>query len=161
PGLRRGHRRAGRAAAAGRDRRPGHRDRGGLGAARRAVAAGGPVGGDGGPAHRARTPAGPPDQGGWRVSGRGVELAYASGWRLVRALPEPVDAVAFRAAADAAYLRRGPAVRRLEANLRRVVGDRPDPELSRLVRAGLRSYARYWLEVFRLPAMTPAQIRHR
>src|SRR5690606_25263406 len=26
---------------------------------------------------------------------------------------------------------------------------------------GLRSYARYWLEVFRLPAMTPAQIRHR
>ncbi|HLU33380.1 MAG TPA: phosphatidylinositol mannoside acyltransferase [Natronosporangium sp.] len=96
------------------------------------------------------------------MSGRGVELAYAAGWRLVRAVPERVGAAAFRAAADAAYLRGGPAVRRLRANLRRVVGPQPpDAELDRLVRAGLRSYARYWLEAFRLPAFTPAQIRQR
>lgn len=96
------------------------------------------------------------------MSGRGVELAYAAGWRLVRAVPERVGAAAFRAAADAAYLRGGPAVRRLRANLRRVVGPQPpDAELDRLVRAGLRSYARYWLEVFRLPSLTSAQIRHR
>src|SRR5690606_40834062 len=86
----------------------------------------------------------------------------AAGWRLVRAVPERVGAAAFRAAADAAYLRGGPAVRRLRANLRRVVGPQPpDAELDRLVRAGLRSYARYWLEAFRLPAFTPAQIRQR
>jgi KDO2-lipid IV(A) lauroyltransferase len=42
----------------------------------------------------------------------------------------------------------------LRKNLRRVVGpDMPEPELDELVGAGLRSYARYWLETFRLPKM--------
>jgi lauroyl/myristoyl acyltransferase len=90
--------------------------------------------------------------------GQWAERGYAAGWRLVRTLPEPVGRAAFRAAADAAYRRRGPAVRRLAANLRRVVGpDLPDPELDELVRAGLRSYARYWLEAFRLPSQSHEQ----
>lgn len=93
---------------------------------------------------------------------RWAELAYAAGWRLVRGLPEPVGRAAFTAAADAAYLRGGRAVRRLRANLRRVVGPEvPDAELDRLVRAGLRSYARYWLEAFRLPSLTTGEIRDR
>ncbi|MPZ28241.1 MAG: phosphatidylinositol mannoside acyltransferase [Micromonosporaceae bacterium] len=93
-------------------------------------------------------------------SGRLVELGYAAGWRLTRALPERVARAGFRAAADTAYRRGGPAVRRLAANLRRVVGpELPEPELQRLVRAGLRSYARYWMEAFRLPGRTPEQLR--
>lgn len=93
-------------------------------------------------------------------SGRVVELGYAAGWRLARVLPEPVARAGFRAAAELAYRREGPAVRRLAANLRRVVGpELPEPELRRLVRAGLRSYARYWMEAFRLPGRTPAQLR--
>jgi KDO2-lipid IV(A) lauroyltransferase len=93
------------------------------------------------------------------VSGRLAEAGYAAGWRLVRGLPEPVAGAAFRAAADAAYLRRGPAVRRLRANLRRVVGpDRSEAALDALLRAGLRSYARYWLEAFRLPGRSLAQL---
>jgi len=40
-----------------------------------------------------------------------------------------------------------------------VVGpDLPDPQLRLLVRAGLRSYARYWLEAFRLPVMSRERV---
>lgn len=94
------------------------------------------------------------------MSGRLVEFGYAAGWRLVRTLPEPAARAAFRAAADAAFLRRGPAVRRLDANLRQVLGPQvSDAQLDRVVRAGIRSYARYWLEAFRLPSRSIEQIR--
>ncbi|MER7460100.1 phosphatidylinositol mannoside acyltransferase [Micromonospora sp. NPDC126480] len=88
-----------------------------------------------------------------------TELAYLAGWRAVRALPRPVAAAAFRAGADRAHRRGGGGTARLRANLRRVVGpDVPEPELDALVRAGLRSYARYWLEAFRLPSLSRAEI---
>lgn len=87
------------------------------------------------------------------LSERLTDRAYAAGWGLVRALPEPVAVRAFRAGADLAAARGGPAVERLRANLRRVA---PHADPDRLVRDGLRSYARYWLEVFRLP-VTPSR----
>ncbi|GAB3517931.1 phosphatidylinositol mannoside acyltransferase [Phytohabitans suffuscus] len=88
-----------------------------------------------------------------------AELGYAAGWRLVRALPRPVAAAAFRGGADWAARRRGKGVTRLAANLRRVVGpDLPEGELDELVRRGVRSYARYWMEAFRLPSRSKAQI---
>lgn len=87
------------------------------------------------------------------------ELGYLAGWRLVRALPRPVAAAAFRAGADRAFRRGGRGVTRLAANLRRVVGPEPSQaELAELTRDGLRSYARYWMEMFRLPALSRAQI---
>jgi len=43
----------------------------------------------------------------------------------------------------------------LRRNLARVVPQAGEAELDELVRAGLRSYARYWCETFRLPAMNP------
>ncbi|MFI2648240.1 MULTISPECIES: phosphatidylinositol mannoside acyltransferase [Micromonospora] len=88
-----------------------------------------------------------------------TEAGYVAGWRLVRALPRPVVAAAFRAGADRAHRRGGKGTSRLRANLRRVVGpELPEAELDRLVRAGLRSYARYWLEAFRLPSLSRQQI---
>jgi len=88
-----------------------------------------------------------------------VEFGFVAGWRAVRALPQPVAAALFRAGADRMYRRRGPGVQRLAANLRRVVGpELPEAEFEELVRAGLRSYARYWLEVFRLPSLPREQI---
>ncbi|SCG75914.1 phosphatidylinositol mannoside acyltransferase [Micromonospora inositola] len=88
-----------------------------------------------------------------------TELGYVAGWRLVRALPRPVVAAAFRAGADRAHRRSGGGTARLRANLRRVVGpDLPEAELDALVRRGLRSYARYWMEAFRLPALSRRQI---
>jgi len=42
----------------------------------------------------------------------------------------------------------------LEGNLRRVIGSQaPGGELRALSRQAMRSYARYWLEAFRLPVM--------
>ncbi|MEV0154475.1 phosphatidylinositol mannoside acyltransferase [Micromonospora sp. NPDC050686] len=88
-----------------------------------------------------------------------TELGYVAGWRLVRALPRPVTAAAFRAGADRAHRKGGRGTARLRANLRRVVGpDLPEVELDDLLRAGLRSYARYWLEAFRLPSLSREQI---
>jgi phosphatidylinositol dimannoside acyltransferase len=85
---------------------------------------------------------------------RAVGLGYAAGWGLVKALPEPVTRRGFRAAADAAAARNGGGTRQLRRNLRRVVGPGPDEAaLDALVRDALRSYARYWLETFRLEAM--------
>src|SRR5579875_2739094 len=90
---------------------------------------------------------------------RALDLSYAAGWSLVKGLPRPVSERAFRAAADGAAVRNGPGARQLRKNLRRVVGDQlSEPELDELVGAALRSYARYWLETFRLPAMDLARI---
>ncbi|WBB52198.1 phosphatidylinositol mannoside acyltransferase [Verrucosispora sp. WMMD573] len=88
-----------------------------------------------------------------------TELGFAAAWRLVRVLPRPVAAAAFDAVADSAHRRRGPGATRLRANLRRVVGpELPEAELDDLARRGLRSYARYWMEAFRLPALSREQL---
>jgi len=87
-----------------------------------------------------------------RLTGRLSDAGYAAGWALVRAVPESTAAALFRAGADLAARRGGPAVGRLRTNLARVA---PDADLDALVHAALRSYARYWCEVFRLP-VTPA-----
>jgi KDO2-lipid IV(A) lauroyltransferase len=88
-----------------------------------------------------------------------TELAYAAGWRVVRTLPRGMVAPVFAAAADAAARgRRGTG--RLPENLRRVVGDAlPEAEFEALLRAAMRSYARYWLEAFRLPALGRDELR--
>jgi KDO2-lipid IV(A) lauroyltransferase len=84
-----------------------------------------------------------------------AELGYAAGWRVVRALPRGATWPVFAAAADLTARRGGRTVRQLATNLRQVVGpDVSDADLADLVRSGLRSYARYWLEAFRLPALS-------
>ena len=90
-----------------------------------------------------------------------TEIAYATGWRLVRTLPRGVTWPVFAAGADLAARRPGGSVRRLAGNLRRIVGpDLPDDEFATLLRTAVRSYARYWLEAFRLPSLTPEQRLH-
>ena len=65
----------------------------------------------------------------------------------------------FRFAADRAWRRRGPGVQVLEGNLRRVIGSQaPGGELRALSRQAMRSYARYWLEAFRLPVMPAGRL---
>ncbi|NUT37387.1 MAG: phosphatidylinositol mannoside acyltransferase [Hamadaea sp.] len=89
------------------------------------------------------------------ASGRLVEFGFAAGWRLVRALPRPVAAAVFRAGADRAARKKGPGVRRLEGNLAQVVGG---PVTEELLRDAMRSYARYWMESFRLPSLSRQQL---
>jgi KDO2-lipid IV(A) lauroyltransferase len=87
-----------------------------------------------------------------------TDAEYAAAWRLVRALPHGLAFGAFRLGADLAARRDGAGARRLRANLARVVPDASPAELDVLVRDGLRSYARYWCEAFRLQAMDPVAV---
>ncbi|MGH3319956.1 MAG: phosphatidylinositol mannoside acyltransferase [Streptosporangiaceae bacterium] len=81
-----------------------------------------------------------------------LATALTLGWAVVRWVPEPVARGGFRLIAAAIWRRQGRGVRQLEANLRRVVAS-PESELPRLTRAAVRSYLRYWMEVFRLSVM--------
>lgn len=90
-----------------------------------------------------------------------VDLGFAAGWGLLRGLPEPVARGAFRAAADLATRRGGPGVAQLRRNYARVVPQAGQEELDELVRDGVRSYARYWMETFRLPSMDHRAIYER
>jgi lauroyl/myristoyl acyltransferase len=85
------------------------------------------------------------------------DAGYALGWSVVCRLPESWARQAFRSVAGIAWRRQGPQVQVLEANLRRVLGpDATGAELRALSRESMYSYARYWLEVFRLP-VTPLE----
>jgi KDO2-lipid IV(A) lauroyltransferase len=84
---------------------------------------------------------------------------YGLGWATVKRLPEPAARALGRTIADTAWRRRGAGVRRLEANLARVVPGAGPEELRALSRAGMRSYLRYWTEAFRLPVWSPERIR--
>ena len=80
--------------------------------------------------------------------------AYLAGWRIVKFLPQPVARCVFNVAADLACCwgrGGGQSVEQLRRNLGRVVG--VDTVTDSLVRAAMRSYARYWMEAFRLPSL--------
>ena len=86
-------------------------------------------------------------------------LAYNLGWKLICRVPEPWARAAFMAVADIAWRRQGPRVQVLEGNLHRVTGPgATGKELRALSRRAMRSYARYWLEVFRLPVISRERI---
>lgn len=88
--------------------------------------------------------------------------AYGMGWSALRGLPEWALRREFELAADAIWLRAGPGVRRLENNLRRVVGpSMPERQLRLLTRDGMRSYLRYWREVFQLPGIPVPELVER
>ena len=95
-----------------------------------------------------------------RLSERLTGVAYQLGWKMIRRLPQSWARWVFTEVADIAWRRQGPKVQVLEANLRRVLSwkygtpEVDGQELRALSRAALRSYARYWLEVFRLPPST-------
>ncbi|MPY32651.1 phosphatidylinositol mannoside acyltransferase [Streptomyces adustus] len=87
-----------------------------------------------------------------------TDAVYGLGWSTVKKLPEPVAVRLGRAVADLAWKKRGKGVRRLESNYARVVPDASPERLAELSRAGMRSYLRYWMESFRLPAWSAERI---
>jgi len=97
---------------------------------------------------------------GLTLSERLTGVAYQLGWKVICRIPQSWARWVFAEVADIAWRRQGPKVQVLEANLHRVLSwkyDTPEvdgKELRTLSRAALQSYARYWLEVFRLP-VTP------
>jgi phosphatidylinositol dimannoside acyltransferase len=88
-----------------------------------------------------------------------TDRAYAAGWRLVRGLPEGAARRLFDTGGDWTGRRANRAAHRhdtpnqLRRNLSRVLGVDPMAVPDELIRASMRSYARYWREAFRLPSM--------
>ncbi|MCH0540556.1 phosphatidylinositol mannoside acyltransferase [Streptomyces sp. MUM 203J] len=93
-----------------------------------------------------------------RARERLTDGLYGLGWGTVKKLPEPVAVGLGRRIADTAWKRRGKGVLRLESNLARVVPDASPERLAELSRAGMRSYMRYWMESFRLPAWSRERV---
>lgn len=100
------------------------------------------------------------------VRERVAAWAYVLGWKVVCRVPRRWADWLFWLAADWIWWRRGPGVRQLEANLDRVLAwsarkaspVAPAMNLRQLSRRGMRSYMRYWLEVFRLPVIPGEEI---
>ncbi|MEU6356438.1 phosphatidylinositol mannoside acyltransferase [Streptomyces sp. NPDC047072] len=88
-----------------------------------------------------------------------TDALYGLGWGVVKKLPEPVAVRLGRSIADLAWKKRGKGVLRLESNYARVVPDASPERLAELSRAGMRSYLRYWMESFRLPAWSKERIK--
>lgn len=77
-------------------------------------------------------------------------FGYLAAWKILGKLPAlPLQKI-FYLGADLAC-RRGRGMEQLRKNLSRVVG--PENVTRQLVRNSMRSYARYWLEAFRLPTL--------
>ena len=94
-------------------------------------------------------------------------VAFSAGWSLVCRLPESWARALFGFGADIAWRRQGHGVQVLEGNLVRVLrteaaasgaADIDGKELRTLSRAVLRSYARYYLETFRLQVIPDERI---
>lgn len=86
-----------------------------------------------------------------------VAKLYTFAWRHAPKVPEPVLRAGFAAVADVTWACRTAGVRRMEANYARVRPDLDARALRRLVRAGMRSYMRYFREAFTLQGSTPEQ----
>lgn len=85
-------------------------------------------------------------------------LGFRIGWGAVRRLPDPAAYRLFDVIADVTTRRDGKGVRRLRANYHRVRPELDDAALERLVRAGMRSYMRYYCDAFRLPDRSVEEI---
>ena len=89
----------------------------------------------------------------------GSVVAYRTGWRAVRYLPESAAYALFDQVADTAWRRRTKGVQRLRTNLARVVPDLAPDALDGLTRDAMRSYFWYWCDAFRLPDWNEARVQ--
>src|SRR5690606_25502954 len=89
-----------------------------------------------------------------------TDTLCGAGWSTVRERPEPVAVRLRRRIADVAGRRRGTGVRRRAGNQPRRLPDAGPQRLAERSRAGRRSYLRYWMESFRLPAWSEERIRN-
>lgn len=90
-----------------------------------------------------------------------IDGAFAAGWGAVPHLPRGLANFAFDTVGAMTALRPG-SFSQLRANLRQVVGPQvSDSELDDLVKRAVKSYTRYWREVFQLPSIEPAEVARR
>ncbi|GAB3584380.1 phosphatidylinositol mannoside acyltransferase [Calidifontibacter terrae] len=92
------------------------------------------------------------------LADRAQVAGFRAAWRLVRTLPERPAYALFDAIADRTAARGGKSVRRMRSNYARVRPELGERELDALVRAGVRSYLRYWCDAFRLPVLSAREL---
>ena len=80
-----------------------------------------------------------------------VARAYFFGWGILRRISEKRATNLFQRLGLWMFRRNGKSVERLRSNLARVQPDLPPNELEDLVRRGVLSYMRYWMDTFRSP----------
>lgn len=76
---------------------------------------------------------------------------YFLGWFIVRRISEKDATHLFCKIGVWIYKKNGKSVERLRSNLARVKPELPSAELEELVRRGVLSYMRYWMDTFRSP----------
>jgi phosphatidylinositol dimannoside acyltransferase len=86
-----------------------------------------------------------------RLTDRVTLIGYRTGWSLVRRMPAGPAYRLFDLIADGTSRRGGKSVQRMRSNYATVRPELSPAELDALVRAGTRSYLRYWCDSFRLP----------
>ena len=86
-----------------------------------------------------------------RLADRVTLVGYRTGWSLVRRMPAGPAYHLFDLIADVMWRRGGKSVQRMRNNYATVRPELSPDELDALVRAGTRSYLRYWCDSFRLP----------
>jgi KDO2-lipid IV(A) lauroyltransferase len=80
-----------------------------------------------------------------------VARLYFFGWSVVRRISEKSARSFFKKIAKWMYARDGKSVKRLRSNLSRVFPEMESAKLEDLLRRGVLSYMRYWMETFRSP----------
>lgn len=93
-----------------------------------------------------------------RVADAAQVWGWRAGWRALRWLPEPAAYRLFDTIADTMVARGGSGITRMRANYARVRPELSEGQLRELVRAGMRSYMRYFVEAFRLPDLGPEEL---
>lgn len=86
-------------------------------------------------------------------------VGFRAAWFGIRHLPEGWSRSAFDRIADRTYKKNGRGVQQLRVNLMQVDPLLDAVQLEDLVHAGMRSYLRYWVEAFRLPAWSVDRVR--
>ena len=84
------------------------------------------------------------------ISDQLTVAGFRAGWSLVQRLPERAAYALFEQVADRLTKRNGKDVQRLRSNYAIVRPELDDVALDALVKAGMRSYFRYWCDAFRL-----------
>ena len=87
-----------------------------------------------------------------------VAQAYFFGWSIIRRISEKRATKLFQRIGSWMYKRNGKSVARLRSNLARVQPELASDELDDLVRRGVLSYMRYWMDTFRSPDWSKERI---
>jgi len=84
---------------------------------------------------------------------------YRAGAAVAKVVPEPISLAVASAAGQAVAAVPSDRRRMLRRHLRRVLGPEVDQaEVDRQARRAMAAYARYWVDAFRVPSLTPDQL---